>query len=100
MGDVNQQALFPRVAAVMDDGAPQVVVPQLADQPWWGSRVADLGIGAAHDGPTPTVQSLSAALEMALRPKTRTRAAAVAGMIRADGAAVAAEWLLETVRSG
>ena len=74
VGEVNQQALFPRVAAVVHHGgagttttaaragAPQVVVPQIADQPYWAGRVADLGIGAAHDGPTPTVESLSAAL--------------------------------------
>src|SRR5947209_5693456 len=41
---------------------PQVVVPQWADQPYWASRVADLGIGAAHDLQAPTTESLSAAL--------------------------------------
>ena len=76
-------------------GAPQVVVPQIADQPYWAGRVADLGIGAAHDGPTPTVESLSAALETALAPETRARATAVAGMIRTDGATVAARLLLD-----
>ena len=39
-------------------GVPQVVVPQIADQPYWARRVADLGIGAAHEGSTPTVESL------------------------------------------
>jgi UDP:flavonoid glycosyltransferase YjiC (YdhE family) len=60
VGEVNQQALFGRVAAVVHHGgagttttstragAPQVVVPQWADQPYWASRVADLGLGAAH----------------------------------------------------
>jgi len=57
-------------------------------------RVADLGIAAAHDGPTPTFESLSAALRTALTPETRPRAAAVAGTIRTDGAAVAATLLL------
>ncbi|WP_399498457.1 IclR family transcriptional regulator [Streptomyces sp. P17] len=32
-------------------GAPQVVVSQGADQPYFAGRVAGLGIGAAHDGP-------------------------------------------------
>ena len=76
-------------------GAPQVVVPQMADQPYWAGRVADLGIGAAHDGPTPTFESLSAALATALAPETRARATAVAGMIRTDGATVAAKLLLD-----
>ena len=74
-----------------------MVVPQLADQPYWAGRVAAPGIGAAHDGPNPTFESLSAALGVALAPRTRARAAAVAGMIRTDGAAVAAKLLLDEV---
>ena len=46
----------------------------MADQPYWAGRVAELGIGAAHDGPTPTTESLSAALRTALSPETRARA--------------------------
>jgi vancomycin aglycone glucosyltransferase len=107
VGEVNQQALFGRVAAVVHHGgagttttatragAPQVVVPQLGDQPYWAGRVAELGIGAAHDGPTPTFESLSTALETALAPETREQATAVAGWIRTDGAMVAAKLLLE-----
>jgi vancomycin aglycone glucosyltransferase len=111
VGEVNQQALFGRVAAVVHHGgagttttatragAPQVVVPQWADQPYWASRVAGLGIGVAHDVQAPTAGSLSAALSTALAPETRTRAGAVAGTIRADGATVAAELLLDAARS-
>ncbi|UCI06502.1 glycosyltransferase [Mesorhizobium sp. B1-1-8] len=106
VGEVNQQALFRRMAtaihhggagttiAVARAGAPQVVVPQIGDQPYWAGRVAALGIGAAHDGPTPTAQSLSAALETALAPETRARATAVAAKVRSDGAEVAARFLL------
>ncbi|MFE7397031.1 glycosyltransferase [Streptomyces sp. NPDC057557] len=109
VGEVNQQALFGRVAAVVHHGgqgttttatragAPQVVVPQAADQPYWAGRVADLGIGAAHDGPTPTTESLSAALRTVLTPETRARATAVARTIRTDGATVAAKQLLDMV---
>jgi vancomycin aglycone glucosyltransferase len=109
VGEVNQQELFRRVAAVVHHGgagttttaaragAPQVVVPQMADQPYFAARVAALGIGAAHDGPTPTTESLSAALGTALTPETRARATAVAGTIRADGATVAATLLLEAI---
>jgi vancomycin aglycone glucosyltransferase len=107
VGEVNQQALFGRVAAVVHHGgagttttatragAPQVVVPQWADQPYFARRVADLGIGVAHDVQAPTTESLSAALSTALVPQTRARAAAVAGMIRPDGAKMAATLLLE-----
>jgi len=66
-------------------GAPQVVVLQVVNQPYWAGRVADLGIGTAHDGPTPTTESLSAALKTTLTPETRARATAVAGTIRTDG---------------
>src|SRR6195256_6771062 len=86
VGEVNQQALFGRVAAVVHHGgagtttttaragAPQVVVPQVADQLYWAARVADLGIGVAHDGPVPTAGSLSAALGTVLAPETVARA--------------------------
>jgi vancomycin aglycone glucosyltransferase len=109
IGEVNQQALFGRVAAVVHHGgagttttaaragAPQAVVPQVADQPYWAGRVAELGVGAAHDGPVPTFESLSAALRTALASETRMRAAELAGEIRTDGAAVAAKLLLEAI---
>ncbi|MCX4692352.1 glycosyltransferase [Streptomyces sp. NBC_01408] len=109
VGEVNQQALFRRVAAVVHHGgagttttaaragAPQVVVPQMADQPYWAGRVAELGIGAAHDGPTLTAESLSTALKAALTPETRARAAAVAATIRTDGATAAARLVLDRV---
>ena len=67
----------------------------MADQPYWAGRVADLGIGVAHDGPTPTFESLSAALATALDPGVRARATAVAGTIHTDGATVAATLLLD-----
>ncbi|MGZ5365018.1 MAG: nucleotide disphospho-sugar-binding domain-containing protein, partial [Mycobacterium sp.] len=80
-------------------GAPQVVVPQIADQPYWASRVAALGIGVAHDGANPTSESLSAALEWALTPAVGARAVELATTIRADGAAVAAKLLIDAVSS-
>ncbi|OLR93326.1 glycosyltransferase [Actinokineospora bangkokensis] len=107
VGEVNHQALFTRVAATVHHGgagtttraasagAPQVLVPQLVDQPHWAARVAELGIGAAHEGPTPTVESLTAALAIALSPATADRAKAVAGAMRTDGADVGAQLLLD-----
>jgi vancomycin aglycone glucosyltransferase len=109
VAEVNQQQLFRRVAAVVHHGgagttttaaragAPQVVVPQMADQPYFAGRVAELGIGTAHDGPTPTTESLSAALSTTLTPEIRARAADVAATIRTDGATVAATLLLDAV---
>ncbi|MGW0834064.1 glycosyltransferase [Streptomyces prunicolor] len=109
LGEVNHQALFGRVAAVVHhggagtttaatlSGAPQVVVPQIVDQPYWAARVAELGIGVAHDGPTPTYDSLSAALTTVLAPDVRTRARTVAGLLRTDGTTVAAKMLHDMV---
>ena len=111
VGEVNLQALFTRVAAVVHHGgagttttasraaAPQVVVPQIADQPYWAGRVAALGIGVAHDGANPTSESLSVALKTALAPDVCARAAELAGSIRTDGAAVAAKLLIDAVSS-
>src|SRR5215471_7910570 len=109
VGEVNQQALFGRVAAVVHHGgagttttaaragAPQVVIPQWADQPYWAGRVADLGIGTAHGTQAPTTESLSAALRTTLAPEIRARATAVAGTIRTDGATVAARLLIDAI---
>jgi vancomycin aglycone glucosyltransferase len=59
VGDVNQRALFRRVAAVVHHGgagttttaagagAPQVVIPQVYDQFYFARRVEELGIGSA-----------------------------------------------------
>ncbi|WP_272264116.1 glycosyltransferase [Streptomyces xanthophaeus] len=109
VGEVNHQQLFGRVTAVVHHGgagttttaaragAPQVVVPQLADQPYWAGRVAELGIGVAHDGPVPTFASLSTALETTLDPETSIRAKTVASALHTDGAMAAAKLLLDTV---
>lgn len=106
-GDVNQQALFPRVVAVIHHGGagttasaarsavPQVIVPQVADQPHWAARIEQLGIGAAHAGPTPTVDTLAAALAKALSPEVRARAANIARTMTTDGATIAARLLLD-----
>jgi len=109
IGEANFQVLFGRVAAVVHHGgtgtthvatragAPQVMVRHIVAQVYYCDRVAELGIGAALDGPTPTFDAMSAALATALAPQTRERAAAVAGTIRTDGAAAAAELLLDKV---
>ncbi|MGW4831155.1 glycosyltransferase [Amycolatopsis japonica] len=111
VGEVNLQALFGRVAAVVHHagggtttvaaraGVPQVVLPQITDQPYFAEQVAALGIGVAFEefGPAPTFDSLSAALGTALSPETRARAKAVAGTLRGDGTTVAAERLRAAV---
>jgi vancomycin aglycone glucosyltransferase len=102
IGEVNQQALFTRVAAVVHHGgagttttsalaaAPQVVIPQIYDQHYWAQRVERLGIGTAHAPGTPTTDSLTVALEHALRPDVSGRAQSIATAVRRDSAHTAA----------
>ena len=109
VGEANHRELFRHVAAVVHHGgagttttaalagAPQVIVPQIVDQPYWARRVTELGIGAGRDGPTPTVESLSAALDTALREDTGARAEEVSTTIRTDGASVAARRLIDLI---
>jgi vancomycin aglycone glucosyltransferase len=110
IGEVNQQALFPRCAAVVHHGgagtttaaaragAPQVVIPQHYDQYYWAGRVERLGIGTAHAPGAPTADSLTSALDQALRPEVAANARSIATQMRGDGAQVAAERLLRERR--
>src|SRR5262245_47285433 len=84
--DVNQQALFPRVAAVVHHGgagtthatalagAPQVIVPMFSDQPFWASRVRELGIGTSIPMAELTADRLSGVLEIVSDPQIAERA--------------------------
>ncbi|MEO8084474.1 MAG: nucleotide disphospho-sugar-binding domain-containing protein, partial [Ardenticatenales bacterium] len=102
IGDVNQQALFPRVAAVVHHGgagttttaahagAAQVVAPMFSDQFYWAMRVGDLGIGMSVPIRDLTAAALASALQGALEAVVADRAASIAPRIALDGAAVAA----------
>jgi vancomycin aglycone glucosyltransferase len=106
IGEVNQQTLFKRIAAVVHHGgagtttaaaragAPQVVIPQLYDQHYWAQRIHHLGIGTAHPPVVPTTDSLAAALSHALQPDVAARAQFVADAVRTDGAKAAAQRLM------
>jgi vancomycin aglycone glucosyltransferase len=106
IGEVNLQALFKRVAAVVHHGgagtttaatragAPHVVIPQHYDQYYWAQRVHHLGIGIAHAGGTPTTDSLTSALQRTLQLDVAGRAQSVAAAVRSDGARAAARRLI------
>jgi vancomycin aglycone glucosyltransferase len=108
--EVNQQALFTRVATVVHHGGagtthaaalagtPQVVIPQFYDQHYFAQRVGALGIGAAHAPGSPTTESLTEALATALQPDVAARAKSIAVSMRRDGARIAAERLIQRVR--
>ena len=100
--------LFPRVAAVVHHGGagttalglragiPSILIPFIADQRWWGRRVAALGVGPE---PIPhkrlSVERLAAAITVATSDQEMQRQAAALGCrIRAeDGVARAVEIL-------
>lgn len=90
--------LFPRTAAVVHHGGagttaaglragvPSIVVPVFGDQPFWGWRVAELGVGPR---PIPqarlTARRLAGAIDQALGdPGLRGRAAALGEAVRAE----------------
>jgi vancomycin aglycone glucosyltransferase len=110
IGEVNQQALFKRVAAVVHHGgagtthaaaragAPQVVIPQHYDQHYWAGRVQQLGIGTAHSPSTPTTDSLTSALEHVLQTDVSVRAQAIAAEMRRDGTQIAAQRLISVAQ--
>ena len=105
IGEVNQQVLFTRVAAVVHHGgagtttaaggagAPQVVIPQHYDQHYWAQRIHHLGIGTAHAPGAPTTESLTSALEQTLKPDVAARARSIAAAMGREGALAAARRL-------
>ncbi|GIG89266.1 glycosyltransferase [Plantactinospora endophytica] len=106
IGDVDHQALFKRVAAVVHHGgagtttaaaragAPQVIVPQIYDQHYWAERIDRLGLGAAHPAGAPTTDSLTSALKHTLQPSVGARARSIAAGVRTDGTEAAARCLM------
>jgi sterol 3beta-glucosyltransferase len=90
--------LFPRMAAIVHHGGagttaaslragvPTIVVPFFGDQPFWGQRVADLGVG-----PTPiprkqlTAEKLAQAIDRTVTdPLMRQRATELGAKIQAE----------------
>lgn len=95
---VPHEWLFPQMAAIVHHGGagttgaslkagvPTIVVPHKSDQPFWGQRVAELGVGPQ---PIPrthlTADKLAGALRQALDDTSmRRRAAALGEKIRAE----------------
>jgi len=113
VGDVPHAWLFPRTAGVVHHGGPgttaealragvpQLVVPFLSDQPFWGHQVARAGVGPAA---VPIAQldagRIAEALVRMAEPGMRRRAEEIGRLVRAergaDGAVEAMERHLAT----
>jgi sterol 3beta-glucosyltransferase len=95
---ISHSWLFPRVAAVVHHGGagttsaglragvPTIIIPFFGDQPFWGRRVAELGVGTA---PIPrkqlTARKLAAAIHQAVNDLSmRQKAAQLGEKIRAE----------------
>jgi UDP:flavonoid glycosyltransferase YjiC (YdhE family) len=108
IGDVPHAWLFPRVAAALHHGGagttaaafragiPQMAIPFLADQPFWGHRIAMLGAGPE---PLPIAQVEPDRLQRGLArldtSAVRRAAAELGRRIRAERGAEAAVPLIE-----
>ena len=109
LSSVPHSWLFPQVAAAVHHGGvgttaaslragvPTIVVPFFADQPFWGQRVAELGVGPA---PLPrrhlSAEKLAAAIDQAVtNAPMRQRAAELGELIRAENGVEQAVQLIE-----
>lgn len=107
---VPHEWLFPRMAAIVHHGGagttaaalragkPTVIVPFGADQPFWGRRVAELGVGPA---PILKRQLTGERLAAAIREATtneamKARATALGEQLRAEHGVETAVELIET----
>ena len=109
VGDVPHSWLFPRASAIVHHGGasttaealragvPQVVVPFLSDQPFWGRRVAQAGVGSA---PIPIgkldIERLYEGLTAVRSEEMRARAAEIGARVREERSADAAAAAIES----
>jgi UDP:flavonoid glycosyltransferase YjiC (YdhE family) len=103
--------LFPHLAAVVHHGGagttaaglragiPSIVIPFFGDQPFWGQRIAELGVGQA---PIPlkrlTVERLAQAIHEAVTDQPlRRRAAHLGAKIQAEDGVAAAVAIIKQI---
>ncbi|MEV0593085.1 glycosyltransferase [Nonomuraea cavernae] len=106
VGEVDHARLFPRLAGVVHHGGagttgtvltagvPGLICPFFSDQPFWGRRVAALGVGPP---PLPIGELTAEALAARLRfvPKYREKAARLGRLLRVEDGVKTALDLIE-----
>lgn len=103
--EVNYDMLLPQVAAIIHHGGagttaaaaragiPQIITPMFSDQFYWGNRVKELGLGTTKPYASLTRELMKESLGEVFNPDVQSSARAVSGLIRHDGAEVAAKQL-------
>ncbi|MDP2339918.1 MAG: glycosyltransferase [Deltaproteobacteria bacterium] len=112
-GAVDHDALFPQCAAVLHHGGsgststslragkPTMVCSILGDQPFWGRRVVELGVGSFERFHRLNAARLHAGLRRLLDPEVVRRAAELGVRMRAeDGPNTAADAVLGIIARG
>lgn len=112
--DVPHDWLFPRMASIVHHGGagtvgsalragrPSVVVPFIADQPFWGRRLFELGVAPkALPYRAMDADSLAAAIELSLGDEPmRAKAAKLGALIEAEQGTSRAADLIEAAACG
>jgi sterol 3beta-glucosyltransferase len=109
IGSVPHTWLFPRMKAVVHHGGagttaagliagkPTLIIPHTGDQPAWGRRVWELGVGAR---PIPkkrlSVDALEAGLRAVLQPATQEKATQIGHLLSQENGVASA---VEAIRS-
>ncbi len=109
-GAVDHDVLFPRCAAVLHHGGsgttaaglragkPTMICSVLGDQPFWGRRVVELGLGSFERFHRLNPARLHAGLQRLKDPQTKARAEELGVRMRAeDGPRTAAAAILQIV---
>lgn len=108
VGALNHSKLFPKVKAVVHHGGggtttaaaiagiPQLIVPHIYDQFYWGNRVKKLGIGlSCRDAHTLSSDALAGGLRDVLQPERAEKAQSIAKQIDVNGAKHAAQLIAQ-----
>lgn len=107
VGEINQQALFPRLAAIVHHGGAgtthtgaragvaQLVTPMFSDQFYWGHRLGKLGVGTFIPHSQLTANNLKAALSEVMNSEFSARAKSLASLVCGNGALTAASALVK-----
>jgi UDP:flavonoid glycosyltransferase YjiC (YdhE family) len=89
------------IAASLRAGKPTAICPFFGDQPFWGRRIADLGVGPTSlNWKSLTAEALAAAIMAMDDPNMRARAVAVGAAIRSENGVAAAVEFIECRAAG